>query len=105
PTTSRALPEADPGVLREQEQPWSTVLRLCEDYKARFGYIYLVNVSGKTDETIVSELKSRLTLSPHEDLKIVQEELHGIVMDRLRLLAVPPIEGGNDLESEKLQSD
>jgi 2-oxo-4-hydroxy-4-carboxy-5-ureidoimidazoline decarboxylase len=55
-------------------------------YEERFGHIYLVSASGKSGEELLSILESRLHNDPAAELRIVNEELAKIAINRLEQL-------------------
>lgn len=55
-------------------------------YENKFGYIFIVNASGKSAEEMLSMLKMRLLNTPADELKIAVEEQAKITRVRLKKL-------------------
>jgi allantoicase len=57
-----------------------------EDYRAKFGYVFLVCATGKTSEEILENLRQRLSNDPEGELRIATEEQRKITRLRLEKL-------------------
>ena len=57
-----------------------------KQYKEKFGYIFVINASGKTAEEIYSQLMVRLQNSPEAEIEIAMAEQMGITRLRLEKL-------------------
>jgi allantoicase len=72
---------ADPATLAE-------LAEANENYRKRFGYVFLICATGKTSELILKSLKERLSNDSETELRIAAEEQRKITRLRLeRLLA------------------
>ena len=62
----------------------SELSRMNDEYERRFGYIFLINATGKSPEQMLAALRERLGNPPESELRIAAGELAAIT--RLRLL-------------------
>ena len=56
------------------------------DYRARFGYIFIICASGKTGDEMLARLEARLPNDPEKELRISAEEQRKITQLRLTKL-------------------
>ncbi len=56
------------------------------EYEEKYGYIFIVNASGKSAEEMLSMLKLRLLNTPEDEIKIAMEEQNKITLLRLKKL-------------------
>lgn len=57
-----------------------------EDYEETFGYMFISFARGKTAETLLTELESRLLNDPRDEIKIAASEQDKITKSRLKKL-------------------
>src|SRR5829696_5291413 len=72
-----------------QQASLETIEQLAEanqQYKAKFGYIFIVCATGKSAEEMLEILQSRLPNTPQEEIKIAAAEQAKITQLRLRKL-------------------
>ena len=60
--------------------------RLNAEYEVRFGRIYIVCATGRSAESLMQDLQSRLRNTPEEELAIASREQHRITRLRLEKL-------------------
>ena len=63
-----------------------TLVKLNQDYEKRFGYIFIVYATGKSAGEMLDLLRSRITNSPEEEMKIAMGEQNKITKLRLQKL-------------------
>ena len=61
----------------------SELAKANEEYRAKFGHVFLICATGKTSEEILSNLRWRLPNNPEQELRVAAEEQRKI--NRLRL--------------------
>ncbi|QXJ21193.1 hypothetical protein AGRA3207_002024 [Actinomadura graeca] len=71
---------ASPEALRE-------VARLNAEYRARFGFTYLVAAEGRTTAELAADLRRRMANTRPQELSVARAELTAIVRRRLRRTA------------------
>jgi 2-oxo-4-hydroxy-4-carboxy-5-ureidoimidazoline decarboxylase len=59
-----------------------------QEYRAKFGYIFIVCASGKSAEEMLAILRSRLPNSPEAEIRVAAEEQSKITCLRLEKLIV-----------------
>ena len=75
----REVDDASPGV-RE------ALSRVNQEYESRFGYLYIVDASGKSAEELLTIARARLTNDPESERLIAAGEQHKILRRRLETL-------------------
>jgi OHCU decarboxylase len=100
PVAAGASPGANTTAWSEQEQAGAkaadsqTRQRLADanrDYRARFGYIFIVCATGRTADEMLALLELRLRNDPVDELPVAAEEQRKITRLRLiKLLAEDP---------------
>ncbi|WP_067464211.1 2-oxo-4-hydroxy-4-carboxy-5-ureidoimidazoline decarboxylase [Actinomadura macra] len=61
--------------------------RLNDDYRARFGFTYLVASEGRSGDDLVADIRRRMENSRSQELSVARAELTAIVRTRLRRTA------------------
>jgi OHCU decarboxylase len=56
------------------------------EYFEKFGFIFIICATGKTGEQMLDNLRSRLTNSPEDELRVAAEEQNKITLLRLKKL-------------------
>ena len=64
----------------------SALAKANEEYRAKFGYVFLICATGKTSEEILENLLQRLSNDPEDELRIATEEQRKITRLRLEKL-------------------
>jgi allantoicase len=64
----------------------SALAKANEEYRAKFGYVFLVCATGKPSEEILENLRQRLSNDPEDELRIATEEQRKITRLRLEKL-------------------
>ncbi len=75
--------DASRGILDE-------LVRLNEEYKRTFGYIYIVCATGRTAEEMHADIRQRILNTPGRELAIASGEQTKITRLRLQKLFTPP---------------
>ena len=60
-----------------------------QEYRARFGHVFLICATGKNSEEILRSLRQRLSNDPELELLIAREEQQKITRIRLEKLLAP----------------
>jgi 2-oxo-4-hydroxy-4-carboxy-5-ureidoimidazoline decarboxylase len=85
--TARAWSAGEQGGVAEADAAVRAGLAACNrEYERRFGRIFIVSASGLGPEELLTNLRSRLTNSPEEELRIAAAEQGKITRLRLRAL-------------------
>jgi allantoicase len=75
-----------------QEAPRETLAALAaanREYRAKFGYVFLICATGKSSEEILKNLHERMPNDPEAELRIAAEEQRKITRLRLEKLLAP----------------
>lgn len=75
--------EEQAGMVSAAAQTRRRLAEANQQYRARFGYIFIVCASGKTADEMLAHLDARLRHDPDDELRIAAEEQRKIT--RLRL--------------------
>jgi len=67
-------------------QTSATLARANQEYRAKFGYVFLICATGKAGEEILASLRQRLLNDPALELRIAAEEQRKITRIRLEKL-------------------
>jgi allantoicase len=67
-------------------QTLATLARANQEYRAKFGYVFLICATGKTSEEILASIQQRLLNDPAVELRIAAEEQRKITRIRLEKL-------------------
>lgn len=59
-----------------------------EQYEEKFGYIFIVNASGKTAEEMLAIIKNRLLHAVEDEIDVAMNEQHKITVTRLNKLVL-----------------
>jgi 2-oxo-4-hydroxy-4-carboxy-5-ureidoimidazoline decarboxylase len=71
------------GVQQASEATLNELTRMNREYEAKFGYIFIVNATGKTADEMLHILKQRIENEPAKELLIAAEEQRKITRIRL----------------------
>ena len=75
------------GVGHADDDVRQMLTAMNEDYERRFGFVYIVNATGKSADEMLLLARQRMTNSPEAELRIAASEHEQIMMHRLgRLL-------------------
>lgn len=74
------------GVSNASGQVIADLRRLNMEYEKKFGYIFIVNATGKNAEEILSLLEERLSNTPEAEMPIAADEQNKITSIRLQKL-------------------
>lgn len=90
------LPQAEPGQRWSAEEQREVdragagirkaLARANQEYEARFGYIYIVDASGKSAEEMLAIARARLANAPESELFVAAEEQQKIMRRRLEAM-------------------
>ena len=78
--------EEQVGVAGAADQTRRRLAEANRDYRARFGYIFIVCATGKTGDEMLALLEVRLRHDPGDELRIAAEEQRKITQLRLNKL-------------------
>jgi 2-oxo-4-hydroxy-4-carboxy-5-ureidoimidazoline decarboxylase len=71
------------GVDSADASTRAALARANEDYEARFGHIFLISASGRTDADLLAAARARLANDEATEREVVREELRKIARRRL----------------------
>lgn len=74
------------GVANAKEETIEALAAANKLYEEKFGYIFIVNATGRSAEEILGMLHARLINSPDEEIKIAVDEQNKITKIRLEKL-------------------
>lgn len=74
------------GVENAHTGTLQRLVELNQEYEKRFGYIFIVSATGKTAEEMLTLLKTRLSNSLEDEIKIAMGEQNKITLLRLKKL-------------------
>ena len=69
-------------------QTLAALARANQEYRAKFGYVFLICATGKTSDEILASLRQRLRNEPNVELRIAAEEQRKITRIRLEKLLI-----------------
>jgi 2-oxo-4-hydroxy-4-carboxy-5-ureidoimidazoline decarboxylase len=52
-------------------------------YEKKFGQVFLIRAAGRSKEEILEALQVRISNTPHEEVRVVQQQLREIAVHRL----------------------
>jgi OHCU decarboxylase len=86
-TTARRWSKSEQSVAQEADAATlSELAKANEEYRAKFGHVFLICATGKTSEEILSNLRWRLPNDPEQELRVAAEEQRKITRLRLEKL-------------------
>lgn len=89
-TQSQAWSEQEQSGMDRAEAGVTTDLKEANhEYLAKFGYIFIVSASGKSAEEMMEILRSRLSNTPEQEIRVAAEEQNKITRLRLEKLLTP----------------
>jgi 2-oxo-4-hydroxy-4-carboxy-5-ureidoimidazoline decarboxylase len=85
--TTASWAEGEQAAVRQTSEEVLDALAECNKlYQEKFGYIFIINATGKSAEEILGSLRWRLLNTPEDEIKIASEEQKGITRIRLQKL-------------------
>jgi OHCU decarboxylase len=86
-TTARRWSKSEQSVAQQADAATlSELAKANEEYRAKFGHVFLICASGKTSEEILNNLRWRLPNNPEQELRVAAEEQRKITRLRLEKL-------------------
>jgi allantoicase len=86
-TTARRWSKSEQSVAQQADAATlSELAKANEEYRAKFGHVFVICASGKTSEEILSNLRWRLPNNPEQELRVAAEEQRKITRLRLEKL-------------------
>jgi len=76
------------GIATAQDAVRNALVEANREYERRFGYVYIVNATGRTADEMLALARGRLHNSPKVELRVAAEELRKITQVRLEKLLV-----------------
>ncbi|MFL6417396.1 MAG: 2-oxo-4-hydroxy-4-carboxy-5-ureidoimidazoline decarboxylase [Bryobacteraceae bacterium] len=80
---SRWSKQEQAGVAIAAEDVRTRIARLNHEYKAQFGFIFIICATGKSAEEMLISLEQRLVNSPEHEIRLAAEEQQKIIHLRL----------------------
>ena len=84
--------EEQAGVADAAGQTRRRLAEANQEYRARFGYIFIVCASGRSGDEMLVRLEARLRHDPDRELRVAAEEQRNITQLRLRKLLEQELE-------------
>jgi 2-oxo-4-hydroxy-4-carboxy-5-ureidoimidazoline decarboxylase len=78
------------GAARADQATREALAALNDDYRARFGFVFLTDASGRSATDMLAELRTRIANTPEQERAKAEEQQRRITQRRLRRAIIGP---------------